>query len=163
LWTGSAWQVTAATKWDYSTGCHLDAVVHDPAPFGNEETVTRYEYDCEGRLERTFDANHSTSTDPGDATRYTYDPLDRLATVLQPRGGDGSGDVTSAHEDDAHDPFTSLTRGMGNETNSRDADRIALMEQVSTVTVSTPQVYAHGGELALSRDWRGIETTRTID
>ena len=41
-------------------------------------TVTEFAYDCEGNLERTWDANHPSGNQTNPATQvYTYDLLNR--------------------------------------------------------------------------------------
>ena len=45
------------------------------------ESVTEYDYDCEGRLTNVWDANHPASGGIQVSTQYAYDALDRLKTV----------------------------------------------------------------------------------
>jgi RHS repeat-associated protein len=155
--------VTSATEWSYANGCQLNAVVHNPSPFGSGDVVTSYDYDCEGRLWKTWDANHPVGSFPNDYTEYAYDALDRLSSVTQPWGGTGHTEVTTSYGYDPQDHLTSVEDGEGNVTTYRYSDRDLLMVEDSPVSGVTRHLYGDGGELTLTRDGRGIDTTRTLD
>ena len=81
-WNGSAWVTDATTSYLYTTRCHLDQVLY---PDGS---ITEYDYDCNGNLERTWDANHPSAGKTATATAtYGYDELDRLTAVTRPWDG----------------------------------------------------------------------------
>jgi len=92
LWTGSAWANDSSTDYVYSSRCHLDKVIH---PDG---TATEYAYDCEGNLERVWDANHPSGNQTNAATEtYIYDALNRITSVAQPWGGSGGGTAVTSY------------------------------------------------------------------
>ena len=105
LWdaSSSSWVAQSFTEFLYTTRCRLDRVTHA------DGTATEYAYDCNGNLERVWDANHPRfpadppppPPPPGDADPpastfaashveapptqvYAYDALDRLARLRQP-------------------------------------------------------------------------------
>ncbi|MGB6361054.1 MAG: hypothetical protein WBG64_00150, partial [Thermoanaerobaculia bacterium] len=81
---GPGWVTESFTEYIYTSRCQLDKILH---PDG---TVTEYGYDCNGNLERVWDANHLSSNQTAPATQsYAYDELDRLVTLSQPWVGKG--------------------------------------------------------------------------
>jgi YD repeat-containing protein len=47
--------------------------------------VTKYAYDCNGNLQRVWDANHPSNNHANPPTQtYAYDELDRIASLTQP-------------------------------------------------------------------------------
>jgi hypothetical protein len=63
-WDGSQWVIEATTSYLYTTRCRLDQVLH---PDGS---ITEHAYDCNGNLERTWDANHPSARADDDADRH---------------------------------------------------------------------------------------------
>jgi RHS repeat-associated protein len=180
-WDGLAWVVDASTDFVYSTRCHLDKVVF---PDGS---ATEYGYDCNGNLERTWDANHPRfldETDPepppdGDmslasiaahlvteqppSTTYAYDTLDRLLTVTQPWAGTGGGDAVTSYGYDVQDHLVSVTDAEGNATTYAYSDRDLLTEEVSVASGTTNHAYDERGDLKMTTDGRGVTVHRTLD
>jgi RHS repeat-associated protein len=146
------------TSYQYSTSCRLDKVIR--APGTAEEAVTEYGYDCNGNLERVWDANHDSAGQTNPATQlYAYDTLNRLTSVAQPEGGSS---VTS-YEYDVQDHLISVTDAEGNETTYEYSDRDLLTEQVSPVSGTTAYTYNEHGELVTETDARSVTVTRTVD
>jgi RHS repeat-associated protein len=159
-WTGSAWSEQSATDYEYSSQCHLDAIIHDPLTAAQ---VTEYAYDCNGNLERFWDENHPRDSEPLEFTEYAYDALDRLASVTQPWGGSGATEVETAYDYDVQDNLTSVTDGEGNQTSYVYSDRGLLTAEASPVSGTTTHEYNEHGELVSTTDARSVTTTRTVD
>ena len=161
-WDGGAWIVEGATENVYSTRCHLDQTIQGAG--SASESITEYAYDCDGNLERVWDANHPSAgqTQPATAV-YVYDALDRLSTVTQPWGGAGGGSVVTTYVYDVQDHLTSVVDGEGNPTTYAYSDRDLLTEEISLVSGTTTHTYNEHGELVTSTDARGVTSARTVD
>ena len=95
----------------YSTRCQLDKILQ---PDG---TITEYAYDCNGNLERVWDANHPSNAQTAPATQtHTYDALNRLRSVEQPWGGADGGSAITVYEYDAQDHLMQVIDAEGNVT-----------------------------------------------
>ena len=57
-WNGTTWVTESFTDFVYSNRCHLDKVVNA------DGTATEYGYDCDGNLEKVWDANHPKASSP---------------------------------------------------------------------------------------------------
>jgi YD repeat-containing protein len=157
-WVGSQWVTEATTSYLYTTRCRLDQVLH---PDGS---ITEHAYDCNGNLARTWDANHpSAGQTAPPTTTYTYDPLDRLATVTQPWTGAGGGTSVTAYGYDVQDHLTSVEDAEGSVTGYQYSDRDLLTEEVSPVSGTTTHAYNAHGELIETTDARGITMLRSVD
>lgn len=158
-WDGVAWVAESWTDFEYWSRCHLGRVLHA------DGTVTRYDYDCNGNLDRIWDANHpfvdEASTPPTE--RYAYDALDRLIEVRQPWAGAGGGEAVTVYGYDVQDHFSTVTDAEGNTTTYVYGDRDLLTQEVSPVSGTTTHAYNDHGELTSTTDARAITTTRTID
>ena len=153
--TGIAKSITA---FEYN-GCQLTKVIRDPDPGGTMST-TEYAYDCNGNLERTWDANHPSAGQSEPATQlYAYDALNRLASVTTPEGTT----VTTGYSYDVQDHLASVTDAEGNTTTYTYSDRDLLTRQISPVSGTTDYTYNPHGELETETDERGITVTRTLD
>ena len=91
---------------------------------------------------------------------YTYDPLDRLATVVQKLG---SGTISTQYGYDAEDNLTSVTDPNGNVTTYSYDDFHRLQKQVSPVTGTTTYSYDEAGNLTSTTDANAATTARTYD
>ncbi|MEM6456235.1 MAG: hypothetical protein AAF772_14155, partial [Acidobacteriota bacterium] len=161
-WDGSGWVLDAETTWQYSTRCHLDRTIEGAV--SGLLSVTEYAYDCNGNLERVWDANHPSlgQTQPA-TTEYLYDSLDRVTTVRQPFGGAGGGVVETSYAYDVQDHVIRITDGEGTVTRYVYSDRDLLTEEISEVAGTTHHAYTPNGELASSTDARGVTVLRSFD
>ncbi len=161
IWDGASWLTKAQTTSSYSNRCQVDTVAQG---MPGEESVTEYAYDCNGNLEKIWDANHPSAgqTNPP-STTYLYDELDRLDTVIQPWGGAGGADVTTAYRYDEQDHLELVTDAEGTITAYGYSDRDLLTIEVSEVSGMTTHTYNEHGEVVTSTDARGVLRTRTID
>ncbi|MCH9648165.1 MAG: hypothetical protein K0U98_08000 [Deltaproteobacteria bacterium] len=157
-WNGGSFETRSSTDFEYQNRCQLQAVAF---PDG---TKTEYAYDCEGNLERVWDANHpSAGQTEIPTTQYTYDALDRLTQASQRWGGSGGGFATTLYGYDVQDHLTSVTDPELNLTTYAYSDRNLLTSETSPVSGVTNHLYNEHGELTQSTDARGVVTTRTID
>ncbi len=154
-WAGSAWETRATTSFDFSTRCHLDRVRF---PDGS---ATEYQYDCDGNLAQTWDANHPIGTNPTPTMSYAYDPLNRLTSVTQP--WEGSGTAVTNYTYDVQDHLIGVTDANQNPTTYTYSDRDRMTSEISPVTATTSFTYNAHGELVQETDARPVTTTRTID
>ena len=154
-WDGSSWQTVSQTSSNYGSECRLLTTTRGGA-------LTRFGYDCNGNLAQVWDANHDPDTEPP-TTVYTYDALNRLATVTKPWGGSGGGDVVTTYGYDVQSHLTSVTDGENNTTTYEYSDRDLLTEEVSPVSGTTTHTYNEHGQLLTSLDERGETVTRTVD
>ena len=157
-WDGALWVVDAATDFEYSTRCHLDRVIQAGG------TVTEYDYDCDGNLEREWDANHPSAGKTNPATRvYAYDALDRLTSVTEPWGGAGGGTAVTSYGYDVQDHLTSVTDAEGTTTTYTFSDRDLMTEELSPVSGTTVHTYDAHGSPETSTDARSVTVTRIYD
>lgn len=156
-WNGAAWVTESFTESAYSSRCHLDKVIH---PGGS---VTEYAYDCDGNLEKIWDANHPRATSPAPTQTYAYDALNRLTSVTQPWTGAGGGTAVTTYGYDVQDHLTQVTDAEGNVTHYTHSDRDLMTRQDSPVSGVTTYAYDEHGELRTEIDARGIVTTRDVD
>ena len=106
-------------------------IVRAPGP---EESITEYAYDCNGNLEKIWDANHPSAGKTAPPTTVNaYDALNRLETVTQPWAGAGGGDTVTSYGYDVQDHLTQVTDAEGNATTYEYSDRDLLTEQISPV------------------------------
>ena len=155
-WNGSAWVTEASTEFVYASRCHLDRIVH---PDGS---ATEYAYDCQGRLEREWDANHPSAGKTSPATRtYTWDALNRRTSVTAPWAGGGSAVTSYAY--DARNNTTRVTDPNGTVTTFTYSDRGLLTTEVSEVSGTTTFTYDEHGVLAGRTDARNLTTLYTVD
>ena len=159
-WDGATWQDRSESSYVYSSRCHLDSVTRGAT---GEESTTEFAYDCDGRLERTWDANHpSMGQTEAATTEYFYDELDRLTEVRQPFGATGT-TVSTLYSYDVQDHLVSVTDGEGAVTTYAFSDRDLLTQEVSEVSGTTESFYDEHGQLMQRIDARGITETRTLD
>ncbi|MEM9291576.1 MAG: RHS repeat-associated core domain-containing protein [Acidobacteriota bacterium] len=171
------WEARSWTDTVWQSRCHRESVHHA------DGSCTAYAYDCEGQLEKIWDANHCvpagsrvdpSAADPSAAglsaagsgpptTEYTYDDLDRLTAVTQPWGGAGSGFSTTRYTYDVQDHLASVTDAEGNVTTYTTSDRDLLTREESPVSGTTTHAYNEHGELLTSTDARGVRTDRIVD
>ncbi|HSG38729.1 MAG TPA: hypothetical protein VLE27_03735, partial [Thermoanaerobaculia bacterium] len=156
-WNGTAWVTQSFTDYVYSSRCHLDKVIH---PGG---AVTEYAYDCNGNLERVWDANHPRAGNPTPTQTYAYDALNRLSSVIQPWTGAGGGMAVTTYGYDAQDHLTRVADAEGNVTTYTYSDRDLMTSQVSPVSGTTTYAYDEHGELVTETDARGVTMTRAVD
>ena len=160
-WDGAAWMTASQTAYEYSTRCRVDQVT---AGLPGEESVTEYAYDCNGNLEKTWDANHpSAGQTATPSSSYVYDELNRLTEVNQPWGGAGGGDVVVEYGYDVQDHLTSVNDGEGTLTVYEYSDRDLMTQEISEVSGNTAHTYGAHGELETTLDARGILRSRTLD
>jgi len=148
-WDGSDWATQAETGYLYASRCHLAKVLHP------DSTVTEYAYDCNGNLERVWDAEHpSAGQTATPTTTYAYDALDRLTTVTRPWAGAGGGSSVTSYGYDVQDHLASVTDAEGSETTYVYSDRDLLTEEVSPVSGTTGHLYEEHGEQVSTTDAR---------
>lgn len=156
-WDGAAWLTESWTEYRYQNRCQVGKVVHAD---GN---VTEYTYDCDGNLEKVWDANHPKATNPTPTQLYQYDELDRLVSVTQPWTGAGGATAVTSYQYDVQDHLTAVTDAEGNTTTYTYGDRDLMIEENSPVSGLTSHAYNEHGEQVTEIDARGIVTTRSID
>jgi RHS repeat-associated protein len=157
-WNGTAWVTDSTTAYEYSSRCHLDKVLHADGSF------TEYAYDCDGNLERVWDANHPSNNRANPATTtYEYDRLQRISALIQPWTGAGGGTAVTRYEYDIQDHLVKVTDAEGNVTRYAYSDRDLMTQQISEVSGTTEYRYNEHGELTAQTDARGIIMNRTID
>ncbi|MDY7092794.1 MAG: hypothetical protein SX243_07470, partial [Acidobacteriota bacterium] len=76
-WDGAGWVTESFTDYTWANRCQMKSVDHA------DGSQTEYAYDCEGNLEKVWDANHPSTTQQSGQTEipttmYSYDALDRL-------------------------------------------------------------------------------------
>ncbi|MCP3998251.1 MAG: RHS repeat protein, partial [bacterium] len=157
-WDGGSWQAASFTDYVYNSSCNLDRIVHA------DGSATEYAYDCEGRLEQQWDANHPSNGQQNPPTKhYSFDDLGRLTTVTQPWGGTGGGNVTIRYDHDVQDNLVKVTDGNGTVTSYTYGDRDLLTEETSEVSGTTNSVYNEHGQMTRDTDSRGVTALRTLD
>ncbi len=157
-WDGGGWITESSTTFEYSNRCRLDQVVH---PDGS---ATEYGYDCEGNLDRVWDANHPSAAGTAAPTQnYGYDELDRLVSITQPWAGAGGGQSVVAYGYDAQDNLNRVTDPNGTVTEYVYSDRGLQTRRVSEVSGATELTYDEHGKLTMTRDARGITVIRQRD
>jgi RHS repeat-associated protein len=157
-WNGSAWVTEASTEFLYSSRCHLDKILH---PDGS---ATEYAYDCEGNLERMWDANHPSANQSNPATRtYTYDALNRLTSVSQPWSGSGGGTAVTGYGYDVQDNLIQVTDANGTVTSYVYSDRGLMTRESSEASGVTTMTYNEHGQKVSRTDARNVTVTYTVD
>ncbi len=156
-WNGTAWVTDSFTDFVYSTRCHLDKTVNA------DGTATEYAYDCDGNLEKIWDANHPKVTNPTPTQLYAYDSLNRLTSMSQPWTGASGTTAVTAYVYDVQDHLTGVTDAEGNTTTYTTSDRNLQTQQISPVSGTTAYTYNEHGDLVTSTDARGSVTSRAID
>ena len=145
------------TEFEYEGGCQVTAVKRFPTDTG-QPRITEYAYDCNGNLEKVWDANHSGQTDA--SQHYQYDQLNRLETLTQPEGGTHQ----TQYEYDVQDHLTKVTDAEGNVTDYIYSDRDLLTQQdTHGVSGATDYRYNKHGALVKETDARDIEINYTVD
>ncbi|MEM9553169.1 MAG: RHS repeat-associated core domain-containing protein [Acidobacteriota bacterium] len=160
-WDGAAWITDARTESVYSTRCHVDRTI-EGLP-GEEQSVTEYGYDCNGNLDRIWDANHPNDGTTAPTTESVYDELDRLVTVRQPWGGAGGGTLETSYDYDVQDHLVEIVDGEGTVTSFVYSDRDLMTDEVSEVSGTTTYAYDQRGLLTTRTDARGVVETRAHD
>ncbi|MFL6260858.1 MAG: RHS repeat-associated core domain-containing protein [Thermoanaerobaculia bacterium] len=157
-WNGSAWITDSSTDYVYSSRCHLAKVIHA------DGTVTENAYDCEGNLERTWDASHPSGNQANPATKVLgYDVLNRPVTVTQPWSGAGAGSVVTQYAYDSQDHPVQVTDANGTVTSYVYSDRGLLTRETSEVSGVTSYAYnEHGAQLSQT-DARNVTAAWTVD
>ncbi len=156
-WNGSAWSTESWTEFDYGSRCYLDKVTR---PGG---AVTEYGYDCNGNLEKVWDANHPRATNATPTQTYAYDTLDRLTSLTQPWTGAGGGSAVTRYGYDLQDHLTQITDAEGNLTSYTYSDRDLLTREESPVSGVAESVYNEHGQLKDETDDRGVTVHREYD
>jgi RHS repeat-associated protein len=156
-WNGSAWVSASFTSYVYSSRCHLDRTIY---PGG---AVTEYAYDCDGNLEKVWDANHPKASNPSPTQTYAYDLLNRLSSVLQPWTAAAGGNAVISYGYDIQDHLNKVTDAEGNVTTYAYGDRDLMTSQVSPASGTTTYAYNEHAELTSQIDARGIAMSRIVD
>ncbi|HMB54977.1 MAG TPA: hypothetical protein VKU40_16795, partial [Thermoanaerobaculia bacterium] len=150
------------TSYFYETRCRLDRLVQPDGTMGG--AVTEYDYDCNGNLERVWDAAHPSNQKMNPpTTTYAYDARDRLVSVTRPWTGAGGGNSVTTYGYDAQDHLTRVTDAEGSDTFYTYSDRDLLVRESSPVAGVTLHTYDLHGELATTTDARGVTVTRSLD
>lgn len=156
-WQGTDWVTASWTEYRYQNRCQIGKIVHAD---GN---VTEHAYDCDGNLEKVWDANHPRATNPIPTQFYQYDDLDRMTSVTQPWTGAGGAMAVTSYGYDVLDHMTAVTDAEGNTTTYEYSDRDLMTGQASPVSGSTTYAYNEHGEQVTEIDARGIVMTRSVD
>lgn len=174
-WSGSAWVTRSFTIYHYDTRCHLDRVEDA------DGEITEYAYDCNGNLEKVWDAKHPSSGQTAPAVQvYDYDELNRLTSVTQPWAGSGGGNAVTSYDYDVQDHLVEVTDAEGNVTAYVYSDRDLLTAEASEFLATggscgtfpdcsqngcgcTRKSYNEHGELIETTDPRGVTVERTVD
>ncbi len=157
-WNGSAWIADAATDYVYSSRCHLDKTIQ---PDG---AATEYAYDCEGNLEKIWDANHPSLNQTAAATlTIAHDVLNRSTSESRPWTGVGGGTAVTAYAYDVQDNLIGMTDPNGTVTSVTFSDRGLKTREVSEVAGTTTYTYNEHGELVSRTDARNVTVARTVD
>lgn len=157
-WDGSGWQTESFIEFVYRTQCHLDKVLHANG------SVTELAYDCQGNVEKEWDANHPSNNQQNPPSRrFAYDRLNRLQSITEPFGGVGGGETTTRFEYDVQDHQTTVIDGNGTATRFVYSDRGLLTEEVSEVSGRTSYAYNDHGQIVHQTNARGVTVERTVD
>jgi RHS repeat-associated protein len=157
-WNGSAWVTESSMEYVFSSRCKLDKVVY---PDG---TVTEYDYDCEGNLERVWDENHPSNNKSSPATQvYAYDSLGRVTSITEPWTGPGGGTRVTSYSYDPQDNLTETTDFSGTVTQFVWSDRGLLTQETSEASGATTFTYNEHGNLVTRTEARGVTVEHTID
>ena len=147
----TSWITKRQEDFVYDAHNRLVQLVH-AVPAGS---AVKYGYDAAGLLKSAQDENHATPN-----TIYSYDELNRLATVQQTLG---SGTISTTYRYDAEDNMTSVTDPNGNTTTYAYDDFHRMQTQGSPVSGTTSYSYDAAGNLTATTDANGVATTRTYD
>ncbi|HEX6898998.1 MAG TPA: hypothetical protein VF789_04765 [Thermoanaerobaculia bacterium] len=157
-WNGSAWVVDSSIDFVYSSRCHLDRAVHA------DGRVTEYGYDCEGNLERVWDAGHPSGGQANPATHvYTYDVLNRVTATTQPWAGGGGGNAVTQYAYNVQNHLVQMTDPNGTVTSYVHSDRDLLTRETSEVSGVTSYTYNEHGVQVGRTDARNVTTSQTVD
>jgi RHS repeat-associated protein len=156
-WDGAGWVAESWTEYRYQNRCQVGKVIHA------DGKVTEYAYNCDGHLEKVWDANHPKATNPTPTQLYQYDPLDRLVSITQPWTGAGSAAAVTSYSYDVQDHLTAVTDAEGNTTTYTYGDRDLMTQEASPVSGLTTSAYNEHGEQVTEIDARGVVMTRAID
>jgi YD repeat-containing protein len=168
---GAAWVTDSFTEYHYLNRCQVGKVVHAGS------AVTEFSYDCDGNLEKIWDANHprqgSSAGDGGDCDEppcsrpssptqtYEYDALNRLTRIRQPWAG--GGEAATSYTYDVQNHLSGVNDAEGNTTTYAYSDRDLMTQEVSPVSSTTTHSYNEHGEQVSETDGRGITSSRTVD
>jgi len=157
-WNGTAWVTDSATDYVYSSRCQLDKTIH---PDG---TVTEYSYDCEGNLERVWDANHPSANRTNPPTEsFTYDVLNRMTSSSKLWGGSGGGTAATSSAYDVQDHLTQILDANGTVSSYVFGDRDLLTRETSEVSGITTYSYNEHGAKVASTDARNVTVSLAVD
>lgn len=124
--------------------------------WGQNRPVTNFQYDANGNLTTTTDAL-------GRATQQSYDALNRLARVTQPKPSPTQPDPVTKFGVDGLDQLTSVTDARNLVTSYSVTGLGNLTQQVSPDTGTTINTFDAAGNLKTSQDARGKITTYYYD
>src|SRR5436305_3231153 len=157
-WSGGAWAPESTLDFVYSSRCHLDKVIYA------DGTVTEHAYDCEGNLERVWDADHPSANQTNPPTQvFTYDVLNRLTAVTQPWGGGGGGNAVTQYTYDVQSHLVQATDPNGTVTSYVFSDRDLLTKETSEVSGITTYAYNEHGSQVGRTDARNVTVSQTLD
>lgn len=154
-WNGSAWVTENETEFLYTSRCHLDKAINA------DSTVTEYAYDCDGNLEKIWDANHPRGTFATPTQLLAYDALNRLASRTEAWSGGGT--AVTEYNYDVQDHLSEVTDAEGNVTSYTTSDRDLMTEEVSEISGTTTLEYNEHGRKVEETDARPVTVERTYD
>lgn len=156
-WNGSAWVTESFTDYVYSSRCHLDKTVNA------DGTAIENAYDCNGNLEKVWDANHPRGTNPTPTQLYAYDSLNRMTSMTQPWTGAGGSTAVTSYAYDVQDHLTGVTDAEGTATTYTYSDRDLVTQEVSPVSGTKTYDYDEHGNRITETDARPVTLSRTYD
>ena len=157
-WDGTGWVTESFTDFEYSDRCYLAKIVYA------DGTANEYGYDCEGNIDRVWDANHPSEGQTRPPTHvFTYDELERLETASQPWTGTGGGIATTTYTYDAQDHLVKVTDANGGQSSYVYSDRDLLTEELSEVSGRTTFRYNEHGRRIETTDARGVTISQQVD
>lgn len=136
----------------------ISVVLASPAgaPWAQNRPVTNFQYDANGNLTTTTDAL-------GRITSQTYDTLNRLTKVTQPKPIGTAPNPVTQFGVDGLDQLTTVTDARSLVTSYTVSGLGDLTQQVSPDTGTTINTFDAAGNLKTSKDARGKTTTYTYD
>jgi RHS repeat-associated protein len=158
VWQNNAWSTRIFTDYLYTSTCHVDKVIQA------DGSATESTYDCDGNLDKVWDADHPRASFPSQPTQtYVYDALERMTELHQPWAGAGGGESVTRYGYDSQDHLSSVTDANNAVTTYVWSDRDLQVREVSPVSGTTTHAFNEHGALVRTTDARNVVTMRQTD